>query len=294
MSYILEALRRAERERAQNQLAPTGETAPAAAEKNMWRSRLLIGLAVLLLVNLVVVGVLLLRSGPATDPAPQQAGAVTAAAPIPAPTATAPAPPPPAAKNIPEEPLVQEGLSSLDDLGAAAESESEDTLRDAATAPRGFQSRPRGKVTMAERPLTPETRTTQLLPPPAGEEDPAEEDVAEESTAASGSLEPPADEPAAQPVEATPAPRPPTAARPGSGVKPLGDMSAASQASFPSLTMEVHVYDPAPDRRFVLIGGKRYREGQSLPEGLRIQEIVPTGVVFDFRGDKVLYPIGRH
>jgi len=63
------------------------------------------------------------------------------------------------------------------------------------------------------------------------------------------------------------------------------------RADFPALTVEVHVFEPG--RRFVMINGRRYREGERLQEGPQIVEIVRNGVVMDYRGERVLFPLGR-
>ncbi len=66
-------------------------------------------------------------------------------------------------------------------------------------------------------------------------------------------------------------------------------MPPAYRAEFPSITIDVHVYNDSPQRRFVLINGRRYREGDALSEGPRIAQIVPEGIVFDWRNEQVLY-----
>lgn len=49
-------------------------------------------------------------------------------------------------------------------------------------------------------------------------------------------------------------------------------------------TLEVHVYSENPARRFIMIGGRQYQEGDRLPEELRLEEITPTGVVLSRQG----------
>lgn len=73
----------------------------------------------------------------------------------------------------------------------------------------------------------------------------------------------------------------------------LGDMSVDYRAAFPTITLDVHSYDSAQKKRFIMINGKRFNEGDTLPEGPRIVQIVPDGVVFDFRGEHVLFPIAH-
>lgn len=94
MSYVLNALRRADAERGRGavpdlhaQAAPAlGSAVPAAAD----RRGLIAGLAGVAVLALLAVGWLLWRGDPPPPPAP-----VTAAAPVPTPAAPAPAAPPP-------------------------------------------------------------------------------------------------------------------------------------------------------------------------------------------------------
>ncbi|NBO74385.1 MAG: hypothetical protein EBV65_07070 [Gammaproteobacteria bacterium] len=44
----------------------------------------------------------------------------------------------------------------------------------------------------------------------------------------------------------------------------------------------MHVYDPNPQARFVLLNGQRLREGESSREGLVIERITAEGVILRF------------
>lgn len=72
----------------------------------------------------------------------------------------------------------------------------------------------------------------------------------------------------------------------------LKAMPDSYRADFPQITVQVHVYDNDPTKRWTLIDGKRYREGDTLPQGPKIFKIVPQGIVFDWHGQRVLYPVG--
>ena len=52
------------------------------------------------------------------------------------------------------------------------------------------------------------------------------------------------------------------------------------------LKIGIHVYDAKASNRMVLIGGRRYRQGNSLAEGAKIVEITPEGMVLDYRGTR--------
>src|SRR3546814_12272962 len=62
---------------------------------------------------------------------------------------------------------------------------------------------------------------------------------------------------------------------------------------FPVRTLDVHVYDPDPAKRWVMIDGKRYREGDTLASGPQIAQIIESGVVFDYQGAQDLLPVRR-
>ena len=57
--------------------------------------------------------------------------------------------------------------------------------------------------------------------------------------------------------------------------------------------VEIHVYEKQAQRRFVMVNGRKYREGERLAEGPALIEIVPEGMVLEFRGEKVLYTLAR-
>lgn len=94
-------------------------------------------------------------------------------------------------------------------------------------------------------------------------------------------------------VAAEPPPAPPVPAARSPEPLPLKDMPPSFRGEFPALSVQVHVYDSNPLRRFVLINGKKYRETDTLVEGPRVVEIVPEGVVLEHRGTKVLQEMPR-
>ncbi|MFT4046436.1 MAG: general secretion pathway protein GspB, partial [Solimonas sp.] len=91
------------------------------------------------------------------------------------------------------------------------------------------------------------------------------------------------------PVAAASATVPPTPA--ATGITPLRDMPDTYRAQFPVRTLDVHVYDPDPARRWIMIDGRRYGEGQTLDSGPRVAQITDGGVVFDFQNALVLLPV---
>jgi general secretion pathway protein B len=98
---------------------------------------------------------------------------------------------------------------------------------------------------------------------------------------------------AAPPADAAPPPAPAESTQPAPADRQMQEMPESFRAGFPALSVDVHVYNSDPQRRFVLIGGKRYHEGDTLAEGPRIVGIVPEGIVFDWQGQRVLYAISH-
>lgn len=65
---------------------------------------------------------------------------------------------------------------------------------------------------------------------------------------------------------------------------PSRDELLARGTSLPELRLDLHVFDDDPASRFVFINMRKLREGDSLPEGVRVEEITQTGARLSFRG----------
>jgi general secretion pathway protein B len=257
MSYILDALKRAERERRQGQVSVLDEapTVPPAGEppRSLARRLLLPGAALGLAILLAAGGWLWgQRSARARPAAPERAAAAPAPvaqaqrqAPQPAPPALAPAAPKPARIEDAAR------IGSLDDLVPGAPKP---------------QAAPAAAVQAAAR----ETAAPAAAPPSS---------PAQVATAAP----PGATSPAAPGASTAPAPT----------AQNLQLMPDSYRAEFPQFTVNVHSYSDDPARRFVLIDGKQYHEGDTLPQGPHIVAIVPEGIVLDWKGSRVLYALNR-
>ncbi|MAT66022.1 MAG: hypothetical protein CMN57_10295 [Gammaproteobacteria bacterium] len=79
----------------------------------------------------------------------------------------------------------------------------------------------------------------------------------------------------AQPAEAVP----PQAPR-------WDELGAAEKNGLIRPRLDVHVYAESPAQRFVLIDLKRYREGEQLAGGGRLEAITPEGVIIEARGTR--------
>ena len=70
------------------------------------------------------------------------------------------------------------------------------------------------------------------------------------------------------------------------GGVPSRDEILARGTQLPDLRMDLHVYDADPAKRFVFINMRKLREGESLPEGVRVEEITPTGARLSYQGNQ--------
>ena len=57
--------------------------------------------------------------------------------------------------------------------------------------------------------------------------------------------------------------------------------------------MDIHVYSDQPDKRFVLINSRRYREGEQLSEGPLVEAITREGAVLRYEGQRFLLSVQR-
>lgn len=61
---------------------------------------------------------------------------------------------------------------------------------------------------------------------------------------------------------------------------------AASKIGVPQLRLDLHVYAPDPRKRFILLNMKRLGEGESLPEGVRVDTITNDGAILSYHGSQ--------
>jgi general secretion pathway protein B len=66
-----------------------------------------------------------------------------------------------------------------------------------------------------------------------------------------------------------------------------------SGGSLPDLRLSLHVYDADPSQRYMLLNGMRLREGDVMPDGLRVERITEDGAVMGWRGRRFLLPRGE-
>jgi general secretion pathway protein B len=74
------------------------------------------------------------------------------------------------------------------------------------------------------------------------------------------------------------------------GVPLYQDAAVVPGTHIPPLRLDLHVYAARPEERFVMINMKKLREGDSLPEGVRVESITPEGAVLSYSGSRFLLP----
>lgn len=66
----------------------------------------------------------------------------------------------------------------------------------------------------------------------------------------------------------------------------LRDMPDEFRRAVPPVHLDVHVYADDPADRFVLVGLKRYHEGDRMQSGIRLEKITPDGMVLSYQGTR--------
>jgi general secretion pathway protein B len=70
------------------------------------------------------------------------------------------------------------------------------------------------------------------------------------------------------------------------GFLPSRDDVLAKGTQLPDLKLDLHVFAENPADRFVFINMRKLREGESLPEGVRVDAVTPQGANLSFRGTR--------
>lgn len=92
------------------------------------------------------------------------------------------------------------------------------------------------------------------------------------------------------PVIATAAPVPRVSAEAaGQGLRDWEDLDLEFRSGLYMPRLDVHVYDDDPQRRFVLIALRKYRAGDRLENGVVIEEILPDGLKMSYQGTHFRY-----
>ena len=91
------------------------------------------------------------------------------------------------------------------------------------------------------------------------------------------------EKPAAPPA-ASSAPKP--AEQTGGPLPALQDMSAAEQEGMPKMALQVLVYSEVPAERMIFINNQKYVEGQSIEGKVAVESILPDGAILNYQGKR--------
>jgi general secretion pathway protein B len=95
--------------------------------------------------------------------------------------------------------------------------------------------------------------------------------------------------PAAEPGEFEPEPPSQSSTVTRGSVVGLPSYEKAKQdrgGRIPELRLDMHVYSPRPQERFVFLNMRKLKEGESLPDGVRVETITNDGAVLSYQGSK--------
>lgn len=81
----------------------------------------------------------------------------------------------------------------------------------------------------------------------------------------------------------------PRPARTSGGLPDWDDLPLEFRSGFDAPYMDVHVYDTNPQRRFILVNLRKYREGDRLESGALLEKILPEGIQLFYQGRQFLY-----
>jgi general secretion pathway protein B len=263
MSFILDALRKSEHAR-QRQTGPglaEVPVAPTRPKTNVWATAAI----ALLVVNLLAVGVLLLRRAQKEDvaasTAPTIPAPVASAAPGPAnPTLVASSPSvgtpvtqgaAPVRAPI-DEPAGPDGRNPLaDEVGDASNAL-------AASSQAAASAVPAGPPAVVQSGNVRRGGSVVYAPVPEASDPP---------------YSPPAEQRAVQ------------QAAPHAAAMPDAD-EVAARGGVAALHLDLHVYAAQPQQRFIFVNSRKYKEGDTLAEGPLVEQITVDGAVLNFRGSR--------
>jgi general secretion pathway protein B len=73
-------------------------------------------------------------------------------------------------------------------------------------------------------------------------------------------------------------------APPNGKILELSDLPSSLKSTLPEFKVSAHVYNPDRQNRMVRVNDKILQEGEELSPGLKVEEIVPGGIVFSYHG----------
>ena len=72
------------------------------------------------------------------------------------------------------------------------------------------------------------------------------------------------------------------------GLPTYQDAAAMPGMNMPALRLDLHVYDPEPDKSFVLVNMQKVKPGETFAQGVHVDQITPSGAILSYRGVRFL------
>ncbi len=277
MSYILEALRRADQERRLGQAPTLGAvpwSAPPTSPRWPWVA---VGILVVLCIGggFVFAGWGLWNPPSSSRP---DASPPTVAAPTSPVAVSAPSPAPPnPLETAALETVVQTAVRTA--VETAVKQAMENVAKERPPAERPSERPPRLAVETPPRSVNPHE-------PPRP---PSAVKAAKSSPEKTAPPETPSKPKPTPPGDSTADPKRTTEAT--SSIPP--SRSDGEVFTPAALNLDIHVYSETAAKRFVVINGRRYRAGEQLTEGAWLEAITPQGALLNHQGQRFLLPIHR-
>jgi hypothetical protein len=261
MSFILDALKKSENDR-QRQSGPALFEVRVAPPRSKF-PLLAVVIVSLLVVNVAVVGWLMTRksAAAAVPPAPATAAAVAAPAQAVPAAQLSPAPGPSSPAFAPQ---------------ATQPTSTPQLAYNGAPPAAGVNGAPAASINGSPPPATPSpSGSAPVQEPSLTEQGPAQPERLNPDDYAPARDAPPPGTGAGRAIRSTDAGLP-------------SYEEAATRTSIPPLHMDLHSYAADPTKRFVLINMKRLYEGQSLPEGPKVERITTESAIMSYNGTEFI------
>ena len=84
----------------------------------------------------------------------------------------------------------------------------------------------------------------------------------------------------------------PEAGAPSKGITlKESELPPAIQQELPKVEISAHIYDSNPSSRIISVHGHAVHEGDNVAEGLRLESIIPEGVILSYKGYRFYKPL---
>lgn len=291
MSLILEALKKSERQRRLGESPSIGSPVMAVRRRRSLLPAM---------VGLIVIGLAVLwwlqrgASEPPVSATPAKAAALPAAVSVPAPAAAAALPTRPAdgttfndapvaASPGQTAPSRRVARDSSAELGTKPDVDQRRKLRDGELVVADPQAGRAATIKESEPVSAADPAALAAAMASAGRPTPTPVKATDNKK-----IEAAVDAKSAQP---TPVATPTSAQPAGNALKLMWELPLATRSKLPEIKLSMHVFAADPTQRFAIINDERRAEGDDI-DGMKLIEIRPDGLIFEFDSVRFLYPRG--